>query len=280
MPLISPDGYKLGTLCVIDTRPRELTLQQNAALEILSRQVMSLLELRRKNKQLRRLHEMHNRLLTIIGHDLRGPVNSINGLLLLSEKYDLKLEEYKELIPRMRSMVDTTNNLLLNLLHWAKSQLDAEANEKERLIISSVVQRITSDNMQIFSSKGNSVINNVDPRHVVLADQNMIDFIIRNLMLNANKFMDNGTITITSVLKHDMLEITVADTGSGMPDNIDVFMWGHRNSADGTKGEKGSGFGLPMSKEFIDLHKGKISYVSSASGTSFTFTLPADVATK
>lgn len=274
MPLINPDGYKLGTICVIDTKPRGLTEQQNFALKVLSGQVMNLFELRRKNAELERVHEMHNRLLTIIGHDLRAPVNSINGLLLLSENYSLTLEEYKELIPRMRLMVDTTNNLLFNLLHWAKSQIEGEDSKAIRLSVKNLAQNIVDANRHLFLAKNNRVVNNLDENHVVISDKNMIDFVVRNLLLNSNKFMERGLVTLTSHSVGDVIEISIADTGPGIQADQDVFAWGRQSSRDGTQGEKGSGFGLPMSKDFVERLGGRLWFTASDRGTNFFFSIP------
>jgi signal transduction histidine kinase len=276
MPLINPDGHKLGTICVIDTKPRGLTEQQNFALRVLSGQVMKLFELRRKNAEMERVHEMHNRLLTIIGHDLRAPVNSINGLLLLSERYSLTLDEYKELMPRMRLMVDTTNNLLFNLLHWAKSQIEGEDSASVRLSLKHLAQNIIDANNHLFVAKDNHINNRLDENHFVLSDKNMIDFVFRNLLLNSNKFMENGSVTLTSNKVDNIIEISIADTGPGIPTDQDVFAWGQRNSTDGTQGEKGSGFGLPMSKDFIERLGGRIWFTVSDHGTNFFVTLPVN----
>ena len=274
MPLINPDGFKLGTICVIDNRPRGITPQQSFALRVLGDQVMKLLELRRKNAELIRIHDMHNRLLTIIGHDLRAPVNSINGLLLLSENYELSLNEYKELMPRMRLMVNAANNLLLNLLHWAKSHINGEDKEHQQFRLRSLSMEIHEANAPLFKAKGNVIENLIDENHAVVADRNMVEFVLRNLMLNANKYMEKGFIRMTSRVVDDKVELCVSDTGPGISSGQDVFQWGHRNSTDGTQGEKGSGFGLPMSQEFIHRHNGKIWFETSSKGTSVYFTLP------
>jgi K+-sensing histidine kinase KdpD len=277
MPLVTQSGYKLGTLCVIDTKPKELTSKQYFAIKVLRDQVMSLLELRKKNIELQRIHEMHNRLLSIIGHDLRGPINSIEGLLYLAERYDLSLEEHKELIPRMRQMLDTSSNLLLNLLHWAKSQIEGKFNNIQRLNLQVVVQNILNAHAQIFEVKRNKIINKVDHKHFVMTDRNRMEFVIRNLVLNANKYTEQGILTITCSDRVGSLEINISDSGVGIDEQRQpgIFSWTERNRTDGTQGEKGTGLGLPMCKEFVEEMGGKIWVTSKIDhGTTFYFTVP------
>jgi signal transduction histidine kinase len=277
MPLVTQAGHKIGTLCVIDTKPRELSVKQKFAIRVLRDQVMYLLELRKKNIELQRIHQMHNRLLSIIGHDLRGPINSIEGLLYLAERYDLSLEEHKELIPRMRQMLDTSSNLLLNLLHWAKSQIEGKFNSFQRLNLQQVVQSILNAHAQIFDAKKNKILNNVDQRHFIMADRNRMEFVIRNLVLNANKYTERGTLKITCNDLGGSLEVNIQDSGVGIDEHRQpgIFSWTERNRTDGTQGEKGTGLGLPMCKEFIEEMGGKI-WVSSKidQGTTFFFTVP------
>jgi signal transduction histidine kinase len=204
---------------------------------------MNMLELRKKNIERQRIHEMHNRLLSIIGHDLRGPINSIEGLLYLAERYDLTIAEYKELIPRMRQMLDTTSNLLLNLLHWAKSQIEGKFNNVQRLNVQFVVQNILNAHAQIFEAKKNKILNRVDPKHFIIADRNRMEFVIRNLVLNANKYTEMGTLSITASDLGGSLEVNIADSGVGIDDHRQpgIFSWTERNRTDGTQGEKGTG---------------------------------------
>jgi signal transduction histidine kinase len=276
MPLITPSGFKIGTLCVIDTKPKNLSENQNFALRVLSNQVIKLFELRKKNDALQKMHEMHSRLLSIIGHDLRGPINSIDGLLLLAERYKLTVDEYAELLPKMRQMIDTTNNLLLNLLHWSRSHIEGKTLGKEGLPLKNLTQNILTAHAPLFEVKKNTVVNKIDDHHV-LGDRNMTEFILRNLILNANKFMGSGVITLTSKMVNGKIEVCIADNGSGIADDIsaEIFAWGNKKRIDGTHGEKGSGLGLPMCKEFAEQQGGKIWFTTEVNkGTSFHFTLP------
>ena len=276
MPLVSPEGYKLGTICVIDTKPRDLSEKQNLALRALSNQVMKLLELRRKNAELQKIHSMHNRLLSVVSHDLRSPINSIDGLLLLAENYPHTREEYAELIPRMRLMVDNANSLLLNLLHWAKTQIEGVSLPKENLSINKTIYTLVKANAPLFETKNNQIY--LPPTdHQITAHRHRLEFIFRNLILNANKYMNNGQVTISATKTQGKTEISISDTGPGIHPNMqsNLFQWGKNQSSEGTQGEKGSGLGLPMCKEFVEQMGGKIWLQSTPQkGTTFFFTLP------
>lgn len=280
LPLTTPEGYNLGTICVIDTRPRDLTAEQYQALHILRNQVLKLFELRRKNILLIRIHAMQQKLLSIVGHDLRGPVNSLNGLLLMVERYKLSAEELNEIILRMRVMVDTTDNLLNNLLYWAKNHLEGKVTAHETFNLYTLVAEVTSALKGVVAEKENELSIHIDPAHFVVVNRNIFEFILRNLIVNANKFTSQGKIQVFSAVNGAKILITVRDNGIGIrPERIDgLFEWGKNNSTKGTKGETGSGLGLPMVKEFVEQMGGKI-WVESTPGvsTAFHFTVPVPV---
>jgi signal transduction histidine kinase len=277
LPLTTPEGFNLGTICVIDTRPRDLTDEQNLALRVLRNQVLKLFELRRKNILLTRMHAMQQKLLSIIGHDLRGPINSLNGLLLMVEKYKLSTDDLNEILPRMRMMVDTTDDLLNNLLHWAKNHLEGKVAEHEAFNLHTLVADVTHGLKSVLAEKDNELNIHIDPAHTVVVNRNIFEFILRNLIANANKFTSQGRIQVFSAMNGAKALITVRDNGIGIrPERISaLFEWGKSNSTKGTKGETGSGLGLPMVREFVEQMGGKI-WVESTPGksTAFHFTVP------
>lgn len=277
MPLITPEGYKLGTICVLDQIPHELTEGQKAALHVLAKQVMTLLELRKRNKELRKLTDMNKQLLSIIGHDIRSPLNSLLGLLELSEKYNLPYDEFKSSLPKIRKTLNATSSLLTNLLEWALSQMPGKRVSLEPLEVAAIADKVIETNAMTLESKGNIVQNAINPDLKPVGNRNMTEFIIRNLLLNANKFTDEGIIRLSATSQDGFLEIEVRDTGVGMEvtDPEEIFSWGVRKSKEGTQGEKGSGLGLSMCKQFIEMQGGTIRFTSTLDeGTSFFFTLP------
>lgn len=276
MPLVTPDGYNIGTLCVIDTKPKNLLPHQLFALQVLSKQVIKQMELRKKVFELERLNDTHRKLLSVIGHDLRSPLTSLYGLLELSEKYDLPPEEFKAKLPEVRQGFTAANSLLGNLLEWATSQFEHNGIKRKIISLRYVVDQIIADNQQQFDKKNNAVENLVDTTCQVLADEHMLRTVLRNLLMNANKFTNDGRITISNAAVDTMTEICIADTGVGM-DQLQVskmFNWDKRTSTKGTSGERGSGFGLLVSQEFVEKNGGRM-WVESVpmEGSKFYFTL-------
>jgi signal transduction histidine kinase len=277
MPLSTPTGFKLGTLCVIDNKPRELTPEQISALEILGNHVMKLMELRRRNDEMKRLGELHKRLLSIIGHDLRSPINNIRSMIALSTEHDLSTEELVAMLPGLKKSVDSTSLLLSNLLDWASSQLHARTVFKKPLPLMKMAHSLIESNQQWFQSKSNQIQNLIQADHIALGDRHMTDFILRNLLMNANKFTENGTITLRSEISGETIRLTVSDTGPGIDASIlpHVFDWDVKTSTTGSQGEKGSGLGLPMSFEFAQSQEGTLTVESThGSGSRFSLNLP------
>lgn len=276
MPLVTPDGYNIGTLCVIDTKPKKLLPHQLFALQVLSKQVIKQMELRKKIFELERLNDTHRKLLSVIGHDLRSPLTSLYGLLELSEKYNLAPEEFKAKLPEVRQGFTAANALLTNLLEWATSQFEHNGIKRKLISMRHIVDQIAENNQQQFDRKNNVVENRVDSTCQVLADEHMIRTVLRNLLMNANKFTDHGRITISSREVNTMAEICIADTGVGMDENqvSKMFNWDKRGSTKGTNGERGSGFGLLVSHEFVEKNGGRMWVESKpGEGSRFYFSL-------
>lgn len=272
MPLRSPSGFNLGSLCVIDRVPRKLTPFQKGALNTLSQQVIKLFELRRKNHELTALQGLQNRLMSIIGHDLRTPIASIQTLLELCDEYDMSMDEFKRLLPDIRKNAESTGQLVINLLDWTQSQMNGLHVNRESLNLQDLAARVIDDNQITFSAKSNTIINLLPSEESTRADRRMAEFLFRNLLLNANKFTTSGTI----IIDQEDGWIRIRDTGVGIaPERLStLFDWETRSSTPGTNSERGSGLGLPMCYEFIHAHEGDIRVESiQGKGTTVSFKL-------
>ena len=287
MPLRTPSGHNLGTLCVIDTVPRELNEQQKMALRILSNQVINNLEMRIKVKQLKetlrtvdeqktRLAELnsHNvRLLSIIGHDVRNPLTALQSMLSLVADGDISVEDVMSLSGELALQVETSIDLLNNLVEWGIRSRDGEIKLTDINLVPIVENTLMSISIPA-AAKNNTLIFDPILDSTILADDDMVRFILRNLVQNANKFTQGGSITVGIHDKGDLVHVSVSDTGRGMKEaDMDrLFDWNRRRSVQGTNGEIGSGLGLLLCKEFITKMGGDLT-VDSVEGEGSTFTM-------
>lgn len=237
-------------------------------------------ELIQKNNTLTTLNATKDKFFTIIAHDLKNPFNSILGfsevMLMKYDKHDD--EKRKMLLSNIFSSAKKVYELLENLLHWARSQtgvldINPEVFELQEIIRSNI---FLVDNL--LKEKKLQIVTQGVESLKVFADKNMVTTIIRNLVTNAIKFSENGTISIDGEQKGPIVIVQVHDNGIGIdPLRLkNIFDVVGAKSSSGTKGEQGSGLGLILCKEFIEKNNGTIGVESEVGkGSTFYFTLPA-----
>jgi signal transduction histidine kinase len=277
MPLVTSSGLNMGSLCVLDRKPRKLDESQIKALQMLSRQVIKLMELRKKNMELARLTEINNKIISIINHDYISPLSSINSLLNLMEEKSFSLEELKEWGPQVRESVEMAIELSSELIKWSVSKIQKQGFEHSTYALKGVSEGIIASSQSLFNKKNNKVINLIDDGISLLGDVNFIKIICRNLLLNANKFTANGTITFSAKADGNFVEICISDTGMGIKKEQlnKLFQWEGKQSTPGTNGEKGNGIGLLLCKDLVESLGGKIwAENNEQAGASFYFTVP------
>ncbi|MBP6303917.1 MAG: GAF domain-containing sensor histidine kinase [Bacteroidia bacterium] len=274
-PLVTPDGFKLGTLCVIDKQPRKLNAQQLFALKTLSKQVIKHFELSLQNKKLQELSKLQNRFLSILSHDMKNPLIGIDGLLSLMNSGDISREDFRELTDEASDQIKLVLNLLNDIMGWANSTETTELI-KTKINLRELVKKPVVLLASVAAQKNNELDYHIPENMEVTADEAMLNFILRNLLTNANKFTENGKITVNAEETATLWKITIADTGLGMSEEHVARLLNpkKRVTTSGTKNEKGTGLGLLLSNEFIKKHGGTLSINSKKGvGSTFTFTL-------
>jgi len=287
IPLVTPMGYPLGTLCVIDNKPKKLDESQINALKALANQLIkllelriSLIELRKSEEKLRELNATKDRLFSIIGHDLRGPISSFKSIidLLVSDCDLFDSESLMDILHEIQKSAGSTYDLLENLLAWARSQQNEIVFSPEEIVLDEIVLKTIDLLSNLSKNKGIVINNNITGNTIVYADKNMLMTVLRNLISNAIKFTPKGKQihVLASKNKKEHL-ITVKDEGTGIkPENLKkLFKNTEHLTTYGTNGEKGCGLGLLLCKDFIGKHNGNIWVESELDkGSSFIFTLP------
>lgn len=234
-----------------------------------------------KTTQLKELNTSKDKFFSIIAHDLKNPFSTIIGFseLLnddLDPKADPKIKKYTRLI---HTSAVQTFRLLENLLEWAKSQGGNLPFDREYLNLRELVTEESEMLKDMAAEKNISIIIKVADNTVIFADRNMIRTILRNLISNAIKFTNrNGKVEVTSLFENDSIEISVSDDGIGMTEDTltKLFRIDENLSTPGTENEKGTGLGLLLCKEFVEIHGGRIWVESKKDiGSSFRFVIPA-----
>jgi signal transduction histidine kinase len=227
---------------------------------------------------------MKDKFISVLAHDLRGPVagqKSLNNLIL--EEYDsMDDATRKEMLTNLKESSDNLYNLLNNLLDWSKAQSGKTLVSIESLNIANEISSIISEYRGWANQKNITFINNIKKDIIVKADKHLTHTILRNLISNAIKFTrKGGNVSVsTDVInndKTDFLKINVSDNGVGInKERIQsLFKPEKANSTDGTANEKGTGLGLLLCKEFIELQNGELSVDSVINkGSTFSFTIP------
>ncbi len=244
-----------------------------------SRQITGRL-LRERNEELKQLNATKDKFFSIIAHDLKSPFSSLMGfaemLALNAESKNTKeVVEYSQII---HNSTKRLLGLVENLLQWSRTQIGTTEYKPSQLDISIQTHNIVSL-LRLNAEEKDIVISPKIERNLVAwADENLYNTILRNLISNAIKFSRVGSVIYVSAgVKNNMIEVSVADSGVGIrQENLErLFLVDSTFSTRGTLNEKGTGLGLVLCKEFVEINKGTIWAESELEkGSTFYFTLP------
>lgn len=237
-------------------------------------------DLAHSNLELEKSNNLKNKLLSIISHDVKGPVKNLQAMVDMVLKGYVTEEEFRQHISKLGSNLDATQTLLDNILKWAMHHINDDSGKKESILLEPLIIRSLELIKTQAESKGNSIKVNLGKNALgIQADEGMLEIIIRNLLTNANKFTEQGSITISTNIKENHLELSISDTGIGMNESEvnRLFKWDQRSSKPGTRAEKGTGLGILICKEFTEAMGGTFHLTSKVGkGTTFTLILPSN----
>ncbi len=238
-------------------------------------------EIKEQNKKLLKLNAEKDKFFSIIAHDLKSP---FQGFLNMTELMADDKEEFSktELISYSKEINKTARNfykLLEDLLEWAQAQKGSISFKPSDINLFQIVSKSIDTIYQRAEQKRILILNEIDKEQRIFADLRMTEAIIRNLLSNAIKFTKPGgkIIVKPEINNNGFIEISVNDNGVGITETdieklfkIEVIV-----SRKGTENEAGTGLGLLLCKEFVEMHGGKI-WVESKEGvgSTFYFTLP------
>jgi signal transduction histidine kinase len=279
-PLVTDNGFPIGTLCVIDQDPKTLTADQTLALKTLAKQVISQLELRLHNRQLARMQKEQEQLLAMMAHDLRSPFNGILGLSrILHEKSDSVTPER---VQAMSSSILESSikvyQLLDELLQWSRNRLGAVTVSLDTVSVEKLTLETIEFMQEAFKYKQLTVQQDVASDLFIQADASLTKTVIRNLLANAIKYSpESSHITVSAKQNGDNIELSVTDQGKGVsPEKIKLLFIDRMQSTEGTSGETGFGIGLNICHDFTKKQNGDIWLNKDyTQGAQFIISLPA-----
>ncbi|PWI31300.1 ATP-binding protein [Flavobacteriaceae bacterium LYZ1037] len=248
---------------------RELE-EKNKRIEIQNEAILE------QTKHLEDINKVKDRLFSIVSHDLKDSLTSIKGFIDLLKDGSLTQEEFKTLIPELSENANNASLLLFNLLNWSKSQMQSLEPSPSLFDL----QEVFEDKMNLLEQKLEKkgiILRDKTLRDFVYADKSMVEIIIQNLLTNAIKFSKEGdTITIANHISNGKSIISISDTGVGISkENQEKLFKNTSYTTIGTKNEKGTGLGLTICKELVELNLGKIWVESDLNvGTTFYVELP------
>ncbi len=239
------------------------------------------IEIQEKNRQLNEANATKDKFFSIISHDLRSPFATLVGFteLMADEQSQFTTEEYLQYSKSLNKTAQSTFNLLENLLEWSRLQRGAIPFNPQIIDMKKFFNDF-DDSIIDIARKKSITLEIVEPKNIqIKADRDMLNSILRNLIVNAIKFTKEGGRISVEVKKNRQAEaqFSIRDTGIGMDQKRAgmLFRLDTKVSRPGTNGESSSGLGLILCKEFVDKHGGKIWVESEeGKGSTFYFTIP------
>jgi signal transduction histidine kinase len=247
-------------------------------LEITNSRLVKLVDLQKK--ELIHVKETNWKYISIIAHDLRSPFMAIIGSLeLLKEQMeDLHIQDVDNFIEMASESANKTLELLDNLLAWTISQHNSKNITSECVYLHDIVFDEIENVKIAANTKNITIIHNIPVELCAMADVQMVKTILRNLLSNAIKYAKiSGEITISTSYKDEYIEVKVKDNGIGFSRELLERIFSSKNSiksTPGTNNEPGTGLGLVLCQEFVELQGGSIRIKSEEdNGSEITFTL-------
>ncbi len=234
-------------------------------------------EIKLQKEEQEKINIFKDKLFSIISHDLRNPLASLKGALFLFKSDMLTPEEKSDLVEKLARDLNSSSNLLDNLLNWTKTQMQGLKIDARPLNLSELIEENFNLLKPQAEKKQIQLSCHIPSDIIVFADLEMVKTVIRNLLHNAIKYTPPlGLVRVNAFLTGDYVITAIQDSGKGISKDEQKKLFSNDHfSKSGTENEKGSGLGLLLAKDFVEKNGGSI-WVESVvnEGSTFSFTLP------
>jgi len=220
--------------------------------------------------QLNRISQEKDELFTILGHDLRSPLNTLQELLQLYQEPIANKEFLDHHLSNLQRRVFYSKETLDNMMHWVQEQLSDAKPAKKPIDIEDLVPKCIAGVYEIAQNKNMSISFKSDPDAQIYADPIHLEIIVNNLLLNAIKFSEAGQpIQLEWNEVDNFKRLSIRDQGIGLTDEqIELFeRKGKLPARRGTSGESGLGIGITICSKLMELNKGQLQILQKDKGT-------------
>ncbi|MCU7491461.1 MAG: PAS domain S-box protein [Ignavibacteria bacterium] len=255
---------------VDELQANKVTLENNAR------------EMNELNQKLKELNTSKDKFFSIVAHDLRSPFSALLGFSEYMYKHieELTPDEIKDFSFRIYKSLNSLLKLIENLLQWARIHTGKMEFAPALFSLNDLLDEILNVYNMNAARKNIKILCSPDQQYSLFADKDMMDSVLRNLLSNAIKFTSSGgEIRISARKASPYVEVSVSDTGIGIDkDDIErMFRIDETMTREGTEKEKGTGLGLVLCREFVEMNGGTISVESEiGKGSTFRFTVPGE----
>lgn len=260
---------------LVNERSNQL-VEKAKELQIVNNKLTELnIHLRESEDSLKKLNASKDKFFSIIAHDLKSPFNSLLGFskLLTENLSDYTREEISESIQSVNNSAKKVYNLLENLLTWSRIQIGGMSFYPENVDFKKLVEETIGLLEDVAKNKNITIIDLVKENTLVHIDKNMIETVLRNIIVNAIKFSNlGGEISVGAKEDNGMIDICIEDNGVGIDDEdiTKLFRIDINHTTEGTQNERGTGVGLILCKELVEKNNGQI-WVESEPGIGSKF---------
>ena len=283
-PINWPDGEVFGTVCLLDNKENhynenytELLQQVKFFIETDLEQLHTRQKLEEKNQQLEQLNYNKSRFLSLISHDVRGGIGTLDEFLkiVIENFHNYSSERIEMLLKTLSEKAAHSYQMLDNLLTWSKNDLVDLQPVKKQFDIINLLDNLLHYFHHSISMKKIQIEKNYSNEEVMIdADENMIKVSLRNILSNAVKYTEKGgRIMLTVHQNKNRQTIKIEDTGIGMEKKLleNLFSYNNQHSKKGTDGEDSAGIGLMLTKDFLDKNNARAEIESTpGKGTRFS----------
>ncbi len=237
-------------------------------------------KIKEQEEELERLDTIKNKFFNVVSHDMKSPLCGLSGFvnMMVENAEDFSKDRMVEVSKQFKETIDGTVQLADNLINWAQSQMNDFDIHPEIIQPEELVNEILDLCNSTARKKNIKLAYDIKDQMVVYGDRNQLTFILRNLVNNAIKFTHTGGLVGIEITENEYGDsvLKVSDNGIGLTEaQRDALLTQSRNDSTlGTSGEKGTGMGLMLTQEFVQMHGGKLEvYSKKGEGSTFKITL-------